>query len=55
VWDTIEGALTDSGTELFWSVFGNPTRNQAAFASALRPRASLIAGAAARSIRAPWA
>src|SRR5262249_53302146 len=31
VWDTIEGALTDSGTELFWSVFGNPTRNGGRF------------------------
>src|SRR5262249_12747791 len=27
VWETIEGALTDSGTELFWTVFGNPPRS----------------------------
>jgi hypothetical protein len=26
IWDTIEGALTDANTELFWAVFGNPTR-----------------------------
>ena len=31
VWDTIEGALTDAGTELFWCVFGNPTRNTGRF------------------------
>jgi hypothetical protein len=26
IWDTIEGALTDADTELFWAAFGNPTR-----------------------------
>jgi hypothetical protein len=31
VWDTIEGALTDSGTQLLWAVFGNPTRNTGRF------------------------
>jgi hypothetical protein len=31
VWETIEGALTDAGTELFWCVFGNPTRNAGRF------------------------
>jgi hypothetical protein len=31
VWDTIEGALTDADTELFWCVFGNPTRNTGRF------------------------
>ena len=31
VWETIEGALTDDGTELFWAVFGNPTRNTGRF------------------------
>jgi hypothetical protein len=31
VWETIEGALTDAGTELFWCVFGNPTRNTGRF------------------------
>jgi len=31
VWDTVEGALTDANTELFWCVFGNPTRNTGRF------------------------
>src|SRR5689334_21513625 len=31
VWETIEGALTDARTELFWCVFGNPTRNAGRF------------------------
>ncbi|MFZ5784097.1 MAG: terminase [Pseudomonadota bacterium] len=31
VWETIEGALTDAGTELLWAVFGNPTRNTGRF------------------------
>ena len=31
VWETIEGALTDAGTEIFWCVFGNPTRNTGRF------------------------
>jgi hypothetical protein len=31
VWDTVEGALTDAGTELFWAVFGNPTRGSGRF------------------------
>ena len=31
VWETIEGALTDANTELFWCVFGNPTRNTGRF------------------------
>jgi hypothetical protein len=31
VWETVEGALTDAGTELFWCVFGNPTRNAGRF------------------------
>ncbi len=31
VWETIEGALTDGGTELFWTVFGNPTRSAGRF------------------------
>src|SRR5229473_752641 len=31
IWDTIEGALTDAGTELFWAVFGNPTRSTGRF------------------------
>ncbi len=31
VWETIEGALTDVGTELFWLAFGNPTRTTGRF------------------------
>jgi hypothetical protein len=31
VWDTVEGALTDAGTELFWLAFGNPTRGTGRF------------------------
>ena len=31
VWETAEGALTDSGTELVWLAFGNPTRRAGRF------------------------
>jgi len=31
VWETIEGALTDADTELFWCAFGNPTKNTGRF------------------------
>jgi len=31
VWETIEGALTDLGTDLFWLAFGNPTRTTGRF------------------------
>jgi hypothetical protein len=31
VWETIEGALTDAGTDLFWLCFGNPTRTTGRF------------------------
>jgi hypothetical protein len=31
VWETIEGALTDAGTDLFWLAFGNPTRSTGRF------------------------
>ena len=31
VWEVIEGALTDEGTELIWVAFGNPTRNTGRF------------------------
>ena len=31
VWETIEGALTDAGTDLFWLAFGNPTRTTGRF------------------------
>jgi len=27
IWETAEGALTDSNTQILWLVFGNPTRN----------------------------
>lgn len=27
IWETTEGALTDSETQIIWAVFGNPTRN----------------------------
>jgi hypothetical protein len=27
IWETAEGALTDANTQIFWFVFGNPTRN----------------------------
>jgi len=31
IWQTTEGALTDSNTEIMWFVFGNPTRNTGRF------------------------
>jgi len=31
IWETAEGALTDSGTEIVWLVFGNPTRRAGRF------------------------
>lgn len=31
VWEVSEGALTDTGTEIIWAVFGNPTRNTGRF------------------------
>lgn len=31
IWETAEGALTDSETEIIWAVFGNPTRNAGRF------------------------
>ena len=31
IWETTEGALTDSNTEIIWLVFGNPTRNVGRF------------------------
>lgn len=31
IWETAEGALTDSDTEILWLVFGNPTRNLGRF------------------------
>lgn len=31
IWETTEGALTDSDTQIIWIVFGNPTRNTGRF------------------------
>jgi len=31
VWEVTEGALTDSGTEIIWAVFGNPTQASGRF------------------------
>ena len=31
IWETAEGALTDSDTQIIWLVFGNPTRNLGRF------------------------
>jgi hypothetical protein len=31
IWETTQGALTDSNTEILWAVFGNPTRNDGRF------------------------
>jgi hypothetical protein len=31
IWETTEGALTDTDTEIIWAVFGNPTRNTGRF------------------------
>lgn len=37
IWETAEGALTDSDTEIFWLVFGNPTRNTGRFRECFNP------------------
>lgn len=31
IWETAEGALTDSDTQIIWVAFGNPTRNSGRF------------------------
>lgn len=31
IWETTEGALTDTNTQIIWAVFGNPTRNKGRF------------------------
>lgn len=36
VWEVAEGALTDKDTEIFWCVFGNPTRNTGRFRDCFR-------------------
>lgn len=33
IWEVVEGALTDSDTEIIWCAFGNPTRNSGRFHS----------------------
>jgi hypothetical protein len=37
IWETAEGALTDSDTEILWLVFGNPTRNTGRFRECFNP------------------
>lgn len=37
IWETAEGALTDTGTEIIWCVFGNPTRNTGRFRECFPP------------------
>lgn len=34
IWEVVEGALTDEGTEILWVAFGNPTRNTGRFREA---------------------
>ncbi|HXV97750.1 MAG TPA: terminase [Anaerolineae bacterium] len=36
VWDVVEGALTDEGTEIIWIVCGNPTRSVGRFRECFR-------------------
>lgn len=31
IWETTEGAMTDTDTQLIWAVFGNPTKNTGRF------------------------
>lgn len=31
IWEVVEGALTDSNTEILWMAFGNPTKNTGRF------------------------
>ncbi|MBX3603196.1 MAG: terminase [Rubrivivax sp.] len=31
IWETTEGALTDTGTQIIWAAFGNPTRTTGRF------------------------
>lgn len=31
IWEVVEGALTDEGTEIIWCAFGNPTRSKGRF------------------------
>jgi hypothetical protein len=31
IWEVAEGALTDTGTQIIWAVFGNPTMNKGRF------------------------
>lgn len=36
IWDVVEGAMTDAGTEIMWVCFGNPTRNSGRFRECFR-------------------
>jgi len=36
IWEVVEGALTDEGTEIIWIAFGNPTRNNGRFRECFR-------------------
>lgn len=36
IWEVIEGAMTDEGTEIIWLAFGNPTRNIGRFRECFR-------------------
>ena len=40
IWEVVEGAMTDRGTEKFWFAFGNPTRNTGRFADCFFKRDS---------------
>lgn len=33
IWEVTEGALTDTGTDIIWATFGNPTKNAGRFRS----------------------
>ncbi len=36
IWEVMEGALSDEGTEIIWCAFGNPTRNVGRFRECFR-------------------
>lgn len=36
IWEVVEGALTDTETEIIWIAFGNPTQNTGAFRECFR-------------------
>ncbi len=53
IWETAEGALTDTDTQILWLVFGNPTETWADFVSALKAEAMRSRGIPDRSIHVP--